>query len=84
MAFTGWPEEGLDFLEDLPHNNERSWWLANKDVLNLPEDRRQVVLLRFGDGLSSREIGAILDRSEGAVRVLLHRALRDLAARLGV
>ncbi|MEO8509790.1 MAG: RNA polymerase sigma factor [Chloroflexota bacterium] len=49
----------------------------------LPRDRRQVVLLRFGDGLSSREIGAVLERSEGAVRVLLHRALRDLAARLG-
>jgi RNA polymerase sigma-70 factor (ECF subfamily) len=48
----------------------------------LPLERRQVVLLRFVDGLSAREIGLILDRSEGAVRVLLHRALRDLAARL--
>jgi RNA polymerase sigma-70 factor, ECF subfamily len=46
----------------------------------LPEDRRQVVVLRFVDGLSAREIGAVLDRSEGAVRVLQHRALRDLAA----
>ena len=45
----------------------------------LPDDRRQVVLLRFADGLSAREIGQVLDRSEGAVRVLLHRALRDLA-----
>lgn len=48
----------------------------------LPDDRRQVVLLRFADGLSAREIGQVLDRSEGAVRVLLHRALRDLAERL--
>jgi RNA polymerase sigma-70 factor (ECF subfamily) len=51
-------------------------------VAELPDDRRQVVLLRFVDGLSSREIGQVLDRSEGAARVLLHRALRDLAARL--
>ena len=51
-------------------------------VADLPEDRRQVVLLRFVDGLSSREIGQVMDRSEGAARVLLHRALRDLAARL--
>jgi len=51
-------------------------------VAELPEDRRQVVLLRFVDGLSSREIGQVMDRSEGAARVLLHRALRDLAARL--
>ena len=52
-------------------------------VAELPDERRQVVLLRFVDGLSSREIGQVMDRSEGAARVLLHRALRDLAARLG-
>lgn len=45
----------------------------------LPDDRRQVVVLRFVDGLSAREIGAVLGRSEGAVRVLQHRALRQLA-----
>jgi RNA polymerase sigma-70 factor (ECF subfamily) len=42
------------------------------------EDRRQVLVLRFVDGLSSHEIGAVLDRSPGAVRVLQHRALRDM------
>lgn len=52
-------------------------------VADLPDDRRQVVLLRFVDGLTSREIGQVMDRSEGAARVLLHRALRDLATRLG-
>ena len=45
----------------------------------LSEDRRQVVVLRFVDGLTAREVGAVLDRSEGAVRVLQHRALRELA-----
>lgn len=48
-------------------------------VARLPDDRRQVLILRFVDGLSAREIGAVLGRSEGAVRVLQHRALRDLA-----
>ena len=48
----------------------------------LPVDRRQVVVLRFVDGLSAREIGAVLGRSEGAVRVLQHRALRQLAETL--
>ena len=48
-------------------------------VRRLPDDRRQVILLRFVDGLSTREIGQVLDRSPGAVRVLQHRALRDLA-----
>jgi RNA polymerase sigma-70 factor (ECF subfamily) len=51
-------------------------------VASLSEDRRQVVILRFVDGLTAREIGDVLGRSEGAVRVLQHRALRELAARL--
>ncbi len=51
-------------------------WLA---VQRLPEDRRRVVLLRFVNEMSTSEIAAILGRSEGAVRVLLHRALRSVA-----
>ena len=52
-------------------------------VASLSDDRRQVVILRFVDGLTAREIGAVLGRSEGAVRVLQHRALRELAGLLG-
>jgi len=51
-------------------------------LARIPPERRQAILLRFVDGLSAREIGSVLDRSEGAARVLLHRALRDLAAEL--
>jgi RNA polymerase sigma-70 factor (ECF subfamily) len=51
-------------------------------VAEMGDDRRQVILLRFVDDLSTAEIAAVLDRSPGAVRVLLHRALRDVAARL--
>jgi RNA polymerase sigma-70 factor (ECF subfamily) len=52
-------------------------------IAGMPDDRRQVILLRFVDDLSTAEIAEVLDRSPGAVRVLLHRSLRDLAARLG-
>jgi len=48
-------------------------------VARLPEDRRRAVILRFVDEMSTAEIAAVLDRSEGAVRVLLHRALRSVA-----
>jgi len=51
-------------------------------VAQMPDDRRQVILLRFVDDLTTAEIAAVLDRSPGAVRVLLHRSLKDLAARL--
>ena len=49
----------------------------------LPPDRRQVLVLRVIDGLSARETGDVLGRSEGAVRVLQHRALREMAKHLG-
>ena len=48
-------------------------------VARLPEDRRRAVTLRFVDEMSTAEIAVILGRSEGAVRVLLHRALRSVA-----
>jgi RNA polymerase sigma-70 factor (ECF subfamily) len=52
-------------------------------VARLDRDRRQAVVLRFVHELSTAEIAEVLGRSEGAVRVLLHRALRSVAGDLG-
>ena len=46
----------------------------------LPEDRQQLLILKFVDRLSNAEIGDIMGRTEGAVKSLYHRtllALRD-------
>jgi RNA polymerase sigma-70 factor, ECF subfamily len=77
-------------LETVAHDADPAGLVARAEEMRrvrravdeLPDERRQVVLLRFVDGLTSVEIGVVLDRSPGAVRVLLHRALRDLAGRL--
>jgi RNA polymerase sigma-70 factor (ECF subfamily) len=45
----------------------------------LPGDRRRALILRFVDEMSTAEIAGVLGRSEGAVRVLIHRALRSVA-----
>ena len=45
---------------------------------HLTEDQRQVILLKFIEGFDNREVAAVLDKSEGAVRVLQHRALTAL------
>jgi RNA polymerase sigma-70 factor (ECF subfamily) len=69
-----------DVLESaLAHEAGSAAWQA---VARLPEDRRRVVVLRFVEEMSTAEISAILGRSEGAVRVLLHRALRSVEADL--
>jgi RNA polymerase sigma-70 factor (ECF subfamily) len=54
-------------------------WAA---VAALPDDRREAVVLRFVHELSTAEIAAILGRSEGAVRVLIHRGLRRVEQQL--
>lgn len=56
----------------------RAW----RAVDTLPEERRQALVLRFVDEMSAREIGEVMGRSEGAVRVLIHRALRAVADEL--
>ena len=57
----------------------RAWQV----VEGLPDDRRRAIVLRFVNELPTDEIARILGRSEGAVRVLLHRALRAVADELG-
>jgi RNA polymerase sigma-70 factor (ECF subfamily) len=52
---------------------------AWRAVGRLPADRRRAVVLRFVDEMTTAEIAGILGRSEGAVRVLIHRALRTVA-----
>ncbi|HET9681619.1 MAG TPA: sigma-70 family RNA polymerase sigma factor [Candidatus Limnocylindrales bacterium] len=56
---------------------------AWRAVGRLPGDRRRAVVLRFVDEMSTAEIAGVLGRSEGAVRVLIHRALRSVAKDLG-
>ncbi|MCU0465808.1 MAG: sigma-70 family RNA polymerase sigma factor [Anaerolineae bacterium] len=47
-------------------------------VRRLPEDRQQLLLLKFVDGLSNAEIGHIMDKTEGAIKSLYHRTLTAL------
>ena len=55
-------------------------------VLALPNDQRDVIAYRFFAGLTPRETAILMGRSEGAVRVLQHRAvgaLRRLLPHMG-
>ncbi len=52
-------------------------------VAALPADQRQAVVLRFGGELRNAEIADIMGRSEGAVKLLVFRALTTLRHRFG-
>src|SRR5437763_4198104 len=48
-------------------------------VAELGEDQRECIVLRFLQGLSVAETAEIMNRNEGAVKALQHRAVRRLA-----
>ena len=47
-------------------------------ILKLKGARQKVIMMRFIDGFNYGEIAKLLNKSEGAVRVIQHRALNDL------
>jgi RNA polymerase sigma-70 factor (ECF subfamily) len=52
-------------------------------VDGLPADQRKVIVMRFAEERSVREIATEIGRSEGAVKQLQWRALQTLRARMG-
>jgi RNA polymerase sigma-70 factor (ECF subfamily) len=67
-----------------PHNTETL--VEDRDdlarilsnVQRLPDDRREALIMRFALGMDNREIARALGRTDGATKVLLHRAIRQL------
>ncbi len=51
-------------------------------VRSLPEDRQQLLILKYIERLSNAEIGDIMNRTEGAVKSLYHRTLLALREEL--
>jgi RNA polymerase sigma-70 factor, ECF subfamily len=52
-------------------------------VDDLPADQRRVIVMRFAEERSIREIATAIGRSEGAVKQLQFRGLKNLKARMG-
>ena len=49
----------------------------------LPDDRREALIMRFALGMDNREIARALGRSDGATKVLIHRAIKQLEEEMG-
>ena len=47
-------------------------------VHRLPEDRREALIMRFALGMDNREIARAMGRTDGATKVLIHRAIKQL------
>ena len=85
------PEAPLDLATTTPDPADVEGMVVRREaaaaawraVERLSGDRRHAIVLRFVHEMTTAEIAAILDRSEGAVRVLIHRGLRHVAGELG-
>jgi RNA polymerase sigma-70 factor (ECF subfamily) len=67
--------------EDWVESDEEKTALL-RALRHLPDDRQQLIILKFVERLSNAEIGEIMDRTEGAVKSLYHRTLQSLRKEL--
>lgn len=51
-------------------------------IASLSPDQQDVIVMKFIEDLSNEEIAAALKKSDGAVRLLQHRAVNNLKAKL--
>ena len=54
-----------------------------KVILQLPSDQQQVILMSFIEGFTYSEIASVLNKREGNIRVILHRALNKMRELIG-
>ena len=82
------PQSPLEDSTTLPRRTRPSDWSSGRDELarvldgvkQLPDDRREALIMRFALGMDNREIARALGRTDGATKVLIHRAISQLEA----
>jgi len=52
--------------------------MLEKLLRTLPDDQREIVVLRYIEEFSMKEISKIVDKSPGHVRVIIHRSIKEL------
>ena len=56
--------------------------IVRRAISALPPERQELIALKYVDGRTNAEIGRMMGRTEGAVKALHHRTLRELQERL--
>lgn len=75
--------DGVDVADHAEANSPQTDTAAALAMLRtLTPEQREALALRVIVGMSVRETAAVVQRSEGAVRILCHRGLRTLARQL--
>ena len=84
------PEAALDNVDPISHPHATEQVVEGREELrrvmagltHLPDDRRDALIMRFALGMGNREIARALGRTDGATKVLIHRAIKQLEGQL--
>ena len=68
------PEEAQELQSELE--------ILKKTLPQIKDDYQNVVIWRYLDGLSVKNIAQIMEKPEGTVRVMVHRALKELREKM--
>jgi RNA polymerase sigma-70 factor (ECF subfamily) len=84
------PTSALENVDPVSHPHGTEQVVEGREELReviegltrLPDDRREALIMRFALGMDNREIARALGRTDGATKVLLHRAIKQLEEQL--
>lgn len=57
--------------------------LVRAALATLKEEHQEVIIMRFVEELSIKEVAAAVEKTEGAIKLLQHRAIKELKKKLG-
>jgi len=80
------PQTPLESTDPIPAKHGTEALVEGREELrevmanleHLPTDRREALIMRFALGMDNREIARALGRTDGATKVLIHRAIKQL------
>jgi RNA polymerase sigma-70 factor (ECF subfamily) len=84
------PQTPIDDTEHLRTTHTTEDLVEGRDELRrilagveqLPDDRREALIMRFALGMDNREIARAMGKTDGATKVLIHRAIKQLEERV--
>jgi RNA polymerase sigma-70 factor (ECF subfamily) len=82
-------DEALELIEDHADNPGSAEQNPSKEeirfvLVNLPEQQRQVIILRYLEGWDFGEIASSLGKSVNAIKVIQHRAVRAMRKQFSI
>lgn len=80
LSFEAIPEDAIKISGVAENNLDTALDIQKiqKALSQIGEEQQDVILMRFMEDLSHKEIAAALDKSEGAIRLIQHRAIKNL------